>query len=101
MKSISLMFLAVIFFSCGNKETCLTIRTPSYKIIQSSPGIFDTINFVDAKGLKQGVWFEDVNDTIVYKNDTMQNMAAVVLRQLKNKKLNLEIKSKPLPAATH
>jgi len=78
MKIISVLLPFVLFLlteACGNKATESKIN--NYQIAFT----FDSINIIDWKGQKQGIWIvkKDTRnqsvlipsiDTIVYKNDT-------------------------------
>ncbi len=69
MKSLKISLLPaalMVLFSCNNEPKANSeLKISAYEITKN----FDTINIIDNRGLKQGVWLS-AKDTLVYKNDT-------------------------------
>jgi len=78
-------FLLLLTASCVNKPA-ETNTTEQFEIKLT----FDTINVIDSKGRKQGVWFlfkdtltkSEVSDTVVYKNDNAYPVTASTIKEV-------------------
>lgn len=85
IKALTILITCLILsLSCENKTSESKITED---IILPAPPIkigyltFDTINFTDSKGLKQGIWLT-TKDTIAYKNDTAYKVTTSNLSEI-------------------
>ncbi len=82
MKMLYLLTFLILLFSCGQQHKDSVAATqqngPSYEIQAKKTGVFDTINLIDANGLKQGIWIEKnehgSSDTLIYKDNVVQKI---------------------------
>jgi len=73
MTKTNLLFVVSILtlMSCGNQETKLSTHGGSFELNING----DTINRIDANGMKQGLWLMPISkDTVVYLNDTLHSV---------------------------
>lgn len=76
MTKINLLSVASILtlMSCGNHETKLATHGGSFEL----NGNQDTINRIDASGMKQGLWLMPISkDTVVYLNGTAHSVTTI------------------------
>lgn len=96
MTKINFLSVASILtlMSCGNHETKLATHGGSYELNNR-----DTINLIDANGMKQGLWLMPISkDTVVYLNDTAHSVTTMtsgeMIRQV-NKEGNRNVIALP------
>jgi hypothetical protein len=98
---VFLIGLLLFMVSCSNKKSAKqkVEGCCSYEILRTGNSMFDTINLIDEKGLRQGIWItkkvNGLKDSTVYRNDSSFYFSGMTISETARLLKKVRISDKP------